>query len=196
MKVEKDYEGLLRLFNKHKVKYCIVGAFAVAFYAKPRYTKDIDILVEPSAGNSKKIINALNEFGFKSLGLKPADFIEKGKIIQLGYEPVRIDLITSIQGCSFEEVWKEKKKGIYGKEKVEERHRHRYEVNPKYIKALTEKGFVFSGKSPDNRLMEICEIPGHPFFIGTQFHPEFTSRPLAPNPIFFHFIEASLKKES
>ncbi len=118
MKVEKDYEGLLRLFNKHKVKYCIVGAFAVAFYAKPRYTKDIDILVEPSAGNSKKIINALNEFGFKSLGLKPADFIEKGKIIQLGYEPVRIDLITSIQGCSFEEVWKGKKKGIYGKERV------------------------------------------------------------------------------
>jgi len=67
MKVEKDYEELLKLFNKHKVKYCIIGAYAVAFYAKPRYTKDMDILVEPSIKNGQKIVNALNEFGFKSL---------------------------------------------------------------------------------------------------------------------------------
>jgi len=83
---------------------------------------------------------------------------------------------------------------IYGKDMVEERHRHRYEVNPKYIKALSDKGFLFSGRSPNRKLMEIAEVNGHPFFLGTQFHPEFTSRPLAPNPIFYHFISAALKK--
>ncbi|GAI77892.1 unnamed protein product, partial [marine sediment metagenome] len=82
---------------------------------------------------------------------------------------------------------------IYAKDIIEERHRHRYEVNPKYIKALTSKGLVFSGKSPKGKLMEIAEISNHPFFIGTQFHPEFTSRPLAPNPIFYHFIKSSLE---
>ncbi len=82
---------------------------------------------------------------------------------------------------------------IYAKDKIEERHRHRYEVNPKYIKALASKGLIFSGKSPNGKLMEIAEIHGHPFYIGTQFHPEFTSGPLSPNPIFYHFIKASLE---
>ena len=58
MKIEKDYEELFALLNKHKVKYCVIGAYAVAFYAKPRYTKDIDIFIEPSVENSEKIINA------------------------------------------------------------------------------------------------------------------------------------------
>ena len=118
MKVEKDYEELLGLFNKNKVKYCIVGAYAVALYAKPRYTKDIDILVEPNEDNSRRIKKALNEFGFKSLGLTETDFSTRGKIIQLGYEPVRVDLITSIAGLSFKEIWANKKIANYGKEKV------------------------------------------------------------------------------
>jgi len=118
MKVEKDYEDLLKLFNRHKVKYCIVGAFAVAFYAKPRFTKDMDILVEVNPENGKRIVNALNEFGFKSLDLKENDFQEEGKIIQLGYEPVRIDIMTSIPGCTFKEVWNNRNTGKYGKEKV------------------------------------------------------------------------------
>jgi len=74
MKVEKDYEELLKLLNKHKVKYCIIGAYAVAFYAKPRYTKDMDIFIESSFENSEKIVNALNDFGFKSLDLYAKDF--------------------------------------------------------------------------------------------------------------------------
>ncbi len=115
-KVEKDYEELLRLFNKYKVNYCIVGAFAVAFYAIPRYTKDMDIFVEPSVDNARRILNALNEFGFESLNLTTDDFTEEGRIIQLGYEPVRIDIVTSINGCSFKNVWENKKKGRYGKE--------------------------------------------------------------------------------
>ena len=118
MHVQKDYEELLKLFNKNRVKYCVIGAYAVAFYSIPQYSKDMDILVEPSSENAKRIVKSLVEFGFKSLGLKESDFSHKGKIIQLGYEPVRIDIITSIAGCSFKEAWQEKTVGKYGRQKV------------------------------------------------------------------------------
>lgn len=80
---------------------------------------------------------------------------------------------------------------------IQERHRHRYEVNPTYIEQLSKAGLVFSGTSPDNRLMEIAEIPktAHPFMLGTQFHPEFLSRPLAPHPLFMAFIKAASEKK-
>lgn len=118
MKVEKDYAELLKLFNKNKVRYCIVGAYAVAFYAKPRYTKDIDILVEPNRENARRIIKSLDEFGFKNLRLTEEDFSQEDKIIQLGYEPLRVDILTSIEGCSFKEIWKNKKTSRYGRQKV------------------------------------------------------------------------------
>lgn len=118
MKVEKDYEELLRFFNKNKVRYCIVGAYAVAFYAKPRYTKDMDILVEPDIENATRILKALDEFGFKSLHLSERDFSQRGKIIQLGYEPIRVDIVTSIQGCTFKHVWRNRTPGAYGRERV------------------------------------------------------------------------------
>jgi CTP synthase len=81
---------------------------------------------------------------------------------------------------------------------VFERHRHRYEVNPVYVEKLEEKGLIFSGMSPDRRLMEIVELPKakHPFFVATQFHPEFTSRPLTPHPLFVAFVKAAMKKGS
>ena len=84
----------------------------------------------------------------------------------------------------------------YGLPKVIERHRHRYEVNPTYVEPLTESGLVFSGTSLDGTLMEIAELPRseHPFFLGTQFHPEFLARPLRPHPLFTEFIKASGKK--
>lgn len=83
---------------------------------------------------------------------------------------------------------------LYGKEKISERHRHRYEVNPEYIAELENAGLVFSGISPDKKLMEIAELPGkaHPFFLGTQFHPEFHARPLSPHPLFTGFVKAAL----
>lgn len=87
---------------------------------------------------------------------------------------------------------------LYGTPTVEERHRHRYEVNPEYIAQLADAGLVFSGTSPSGILMEIAELPKkqHPFFLGTQFHPEFTARPLSPHPLFTGFIEASKKRRS
>lgn len=114
MRVEKDFEELLKLFEKHKVKYCIVGAFAVGFHAIPRYTKDIDFFVEPSDENAGNVLKALGEFGFGGLNLGVEDLSREGMVVQLGHEPVRIDLITSIGGCKFREAWKNKEKGMYG----------------------------------------------------------------------------------
>jgi len=84
----------------------------------------------------------------------------------------------------------------YGVSEISERHRHRYEVNPDYIAALEKAGLVFSGRSPDGRLMEIVELPKakHPFFLGTQFHPEFKSTPLHPHPLFVAFLQAAEAK--
>ncbi len=81
----------------------------------------------------------------------------------------------------------------YGRTKISERHRHRYEVNPIYVKRLEKGGLVFSGASPSRRLMEVAELPRsiHPFFLGTQFHPELKSRPLAPHPLFREFMKAA-----
>ncbi|TSC68773.1 MAG: CTP synthase, partial [Parcubacteria group bacterium Gr01-1014_56] len=85
----------------------------------------------------------------------------------------------------------------YGVGEIRERHRHRYEVNQKYVETLTKAGLVFSGMSPDKTLMEIAELPKsvHPFFLGTQFHPEFLSRPLSPHPLFVAFVRAAGEKK-
>jgi CTP synthase len=85
----------------------------------------------------------------------------------------------------------------YGTKEISERHRHRYEVNPEYIKEIEQAGLVFSGTSPDGTLMEIAELPEkvHPFFLGTQFHPEFKARPLSPHPLFSAFIKACIKNK-
>lgn len=82
---------------------------------------------------------------------------------------------------------------LYGSEKVVERHRHRYEVNPEYIEKIESKGLVFSAYSDGGRRMEIAELPDHPFFFATQFHPEFKSRPYRPSPPFVGFVRAALK---
>ena len=84
----------------------------------------------------------------------------------------------------------------YGKSEISERHRHRYEVNPSFIADLEKAGLVFSGRSPDGNLMEIAELPKskHPFFLGTQFHPEFLAHPLNPHPLFTAFIKACVSK--
>lgn len=85
--------------------------------------------------------------------------------------------------------------GVYDKKNISERHRHRYEVNNSYIQVLEKAGLVFSGTSPDGQLMEIAELPKsqHPFYLGTQFHPEFLGRPLTPHPLFTAFIRASIR---
>ena len=88
-------------------------------------------------------------------------------------------------------------RAAYKKELIEERHRHRYEINPNFIKRFEDAGLVFSGTSPDSILMEIAELPRsvHPFMLGTQFHPEFQARPLAPHPLFTDFLKAAIARK-
>ncbi len=83
---------------------------------------------------------------------------------------------------------------LYGKTTVYERHRHRYEVNPQFVETLEKNGLIFSGKSPDGVLMEFMELSGHPYFVATQAHPEFKSRPMKPAPLFDGLIKAAKKK--
>src|SRR5688572_32990791 len=81
---------------------------------------------------------------------------------------------------------------VYGKKRISERHRHRYEFNNEFRAHLEAKGMVCSGVAPDNSLVEIVEIPAHPWFLASQFHPEFRSRPLDPHPIFRGFVRAAI----
>jgi CTP synthase len=83
---------------------------------------------------------------------------------------------------------------LYGESAIEERHRHRYEFNPDYRKSFEAKGMMISGESPDGTLAEIVELKKHPFFMGTQAHPEFLSRPFKPHPLFLGFVKAASKK--
>ncbi|MEK7076311.1 MAG: gamma-glutamyl-gamma-aminobutyrate hydrolase family protein [Patescibacteria group bacterium] len=83
---------------------------------------------------------------------------------------------------------------LYGTDKISERHRHRYEVNNNFRKQLEAKGLLVAGINPKQNLVEIIELPKHKFFIGTQFHPEFKSRPLSPHPLFKGFIQAATRK--
>ena len=108
------------------------------------------------------------------------EITEKGGTMRLGLYPCKL-----ADGSRAKEIYKENL--IY------ERHRHRYEFNNEFRKAMQDAGLILSGLSPDERLVEIVELPDHPWFIGVQFHPEFKSRPNRPHPLFADFIRASLE---
>lgn len=103
MEVQPDFKELLESFNSRNVEYLVVGGYALALHGAPRYTGDLDVLVKPDEENAVRILRALEEFGFGSLGLTAGDFKVPGLIVQLGVPPVRVDLITSISGVSWEE---------------------------------------------------------------------------------------------
>lgn len=104
MELSSDVLEFIRLLNKRKAKYLIVGGWAVALHGRPRYTKDIDILVHRSPENAEALLQVIADFGFSELNIKKEDFLKPGYVIQLGFEPNRIDLITSIIGVDFEEL--------------------------------------------------------------------------------------------
>ena len=114
MDLETDFKELLELFNARSVEYLIVGAYALAQHGIPRYTGDLDILVRPSADNAVRVMEALKAFGFGEIGLARQDFEKAGNVIQLGVPPVRIDIVTSISGVSWEEADGERIEGRYG----------------------------------------------------------------------------------
>jgi Nucleotidyl transferase of unknown function (DUF2204) len=114
MKLVKDFEAFVELLNKNEVKYLVVGGYAFAIHAYPRFTNDIDFFILTTKSNAEKVILSLVEFGFTSSNISPEDLTKEGKVIQLGKPPYRIDILTSIDGVTFTEAWKRKVVGKYG----------------------------------------------------------------------------------
>jgi hypothetical protein len=108
VQLPEDWRAFIKLLNSSEVEYLVVGAVALAHYGMPRYTGDQDILVRNSPENARRLENALARFGFASLGLTAADFIDSYKVIQLGVAPTRIDLLTSLTGVSFDDAWRDR----------------------------------------------------------------------------------------
>jgi len=106
------------LLNEHSVLYLVVGAYAVSYYARPRNTGDIDFFVNNSKENIKRLLTVLAEFGFGELDLSQKDFRGDDKILQLGYEPIRIDIMTGISGISFQEAYRNRKSSKLGGHRV------------------------------------------------------------------------------
>lgn len=102
MLLNQDFKEFLQSLNDNNVHYLIIGGYAVAFHGHPRYTKDIDIWLAADKNNIENLLKALKDFGFASLELKPDDFADPEQIIQLGYLPNRIDLLTDLQGVDFQ----------------------------------------------------------------------------------------------
>ena len=109
MDISQDFKEFIELLNKHKVEYLVVGGYAVAMYGYPRYTGDIDFWVKPNIDNAKKIVKALEDFGFGGYDISESDFSEADKVVQLGYPPNRIDIITGVTGLSFDDCFLNKK---------------------------------------------------------------------------------------
>ena len=165
-----------------------------------RYAREKDI---PFFGICLGMQMAVVEFARDQAGLPEADSAEfresggdpvialmsdqvgitaKGGTMRLGKYPCRL-----AEGS--------RARALYGSEEISERHRHRFEFNNAYRKTLTEAGLALTGLSPDGQLVEIVELPDHPWFVGVQFHPEFKSRPDRPHPLFYGFVEAALKRQ-
>ncbi|MCU1235610.1 MAG: hypothetical protein JWP63_3577 [Candidatus Solibacter sp.] len=105
MEINSDYRDLLRSLNAAGVRYLVIGGYAVMAYTEPRYTKDLDIWVEPEAMNAAIVFRALAEFGAPLQGITAADFAESDIFYQLGTDPVRIDVLTSVAGVAFASAW-------------------------------------------------------------------------------------------
>ncbi|MBK9096941.1 MAG: hypothetical protein IPM14_02240 [bacterium] len=114
MKLVKDFEDFIELLNKNEVKYLVVGGYAFAIHAFPRFTNAIDIFTLSTKINVDKIIAGLKEFGFDISAISAEDLLKKDKVIQLGEPPYRIDILTSIDGVNFDDAWQRKVTGKYG----------------------------------------------------------------------------------
>ncbi len=102
MNLNTDFKEFIASLNDNQVRYLLVGGYAVALHGYPRYTKDMDIWIELTLENAKQVVKALHQFGFGSLKLTPEDFLTPSQVIQLGYPPNRIDLLTSLKGVDFQ----------------------------------------------------------------------------------------------
>lgn len=105
MLFDQDFIDFIDLLNKYQVKYMVVGAYALSFHGRPRHTGDLDIWIKPDLENASKMVKVIVEFGFGQLGLIEEDFLKEDYVTQLGYPPLRIDLLNTISGVNFDEAY-------------------------------------------------------------------------------------------
>lgn len=180
---ERGIEGKIKVIEyvrQNKIPYlglCYGMQLAVLEYARHKAGLNKAQTTEIDPATDEPVIDIMPE---QKENIAEGNY---GGTMRLGAYPARLKASTIARKA-------------YGQEEISERHRHRFEVNPDYIEKLETAGMVFSGRSPDGRLMEIAELStsAHPFFVGSQFHPEFKSSPLKPHPLFLAFIKAAAKK--
>ncbi|GMU58079.1 MAG: hypothetical protein AMXMBFR33_72250 [Candidatus Xenobia bacterium] len=143
MKLGRDFADLLDCLDRHGVEFLVVGGYATSVYAMPRYTKDLDIWVRASPSNGQRIISALQEFGFGNLGLTVQDFASPDTIIQLGYEPNRVDLLTELKGLEFDP--------CYGRAK-------RFQIEPGLSIPLIAREDLLRNKRAVGRPQDLADI--------------------------------------
>lgn len=105
MLFDQDFIDFIDLLNKYQVKYMVVGAYALSFHGRPRHTGDLDIWIKPDLENASKMVKVIVEFGFGQLGLIEEDFLKEDYVTQLGYPPLRIDLLNTISDVNFDEAY-------------------------------------------------------------------------------------------
>jgi CTP synthase len=179
---KRGTEGKIAAINysrKNKIPFlgiCFGMQMAIIEFARNKL--NIKNATSSEFGSSKaSVVGLMSEWTKDGKLMKGTDK-DLGGTMRLGSYEARLKKDTKISK-------------IYNSFKIDERHRHRYEVNINYKKDFENKGMIFSGLSPDNKLPEIIELKDHPWFIGVQFHPEFKSRPLAPHPLFASFVKAA-----
>jgi hypothetical protein len=118
MEIDQDFKEFIQLLNLNNVEYLVVGGYAVTAHGYPRYTGDIDFWIRPEKENAKKVVKTLLDFGFGSVDINEEDLTKKDFVIQLGYPPNRIDILTGVSGLTFEECWKEKKEFVFENENI------------------------------------------------------------------------------
>ena len=110
----RDFRDFLRLLDANAIRYVVIGGYAVAYHGYVRYTGDLDVFVESSVNNAAKLVSAFREFGFDLPQLKPALFLQKGRIVRMGYEPMRLEILNEIDGVSFQECYRHRRRSTVG----------------------------------------------------------------------------------
>jgi hypothetical protein len=149
--VNPDFKELLLAFNAHNVEYLIVGAHALAAHGHVRATKDLDLWVQPETTNAQKVIQALSDFGAPLSGLTADDLSRKGTIFQIGLPPIRIDIITNIDGVEFEEAWPDRLETLFGGVPAFVISRHHLIINKKNSARLQDLADVQQLEATEDR---------------------------------------------
>ena len=150
MEISSDYRDLFKVLNAHKVRYLIIGAYAVAFYTEPRYTKDLDLWVNNDVKNTQRLYKALIDFGAPLKDVSVENFTDEKMIYQIGVAPIRIDILMGAAGIKFENAWKNRKRTHYGgvpinilgiKELIYSKKKIKREQDVLDVKKLSNKNF-------------------------------------------------------